>query len=84
MATFAIGQDGVAQKKGRQIKGQTPPRRCLILEIALFERRSNARTEYAAEYLGPRDRDRATASHRDRDRRGLSVGIAQSRDRIER
>lgn len=86
VVTFAIGREGVAQKKGRRIKGQTPLRRCLILAIALFERRSNARAEYAAEYLGPRDRDRATdiASRSGPTRRGLSVGIAQSRDRIER
>jgi len=72
VATFAIGKK-VAQKKGRQIKGQTLPRRCLILEIALFERRSNARAEYAAEYLGPRDRDRATASE-------SGPGIKHNRD----
>ncbi|KYM97177.1 hypothetical protein ALC62_12123, partial [Cyphomyrmex costatus] len=58
-------------------KGQTPPRCCLILAIALFERRSNARTEYAAKYLGSWDRDRD-------DRRGLSVGIATAISRPDR
>ena len=53
VATFAIRREGVAKKKGRRRKGQMPPRCCLILAIALFERRSNARTEYAAKYLGP-------------------------------
>lgn len=58
--------EGRAKRRGGRIKGHRPPRRCLILEIALFERRSNARSpstqpNISAHGIGIG----ATASHRD-------------------